>query len=172
MQEPRAIDRLFEDLYAELRSLARAQLRRDGGMRPLQTTTLVHESYVKLREDGRVSPEDERHFLAYASHVMRSVVVDHARRQVSAKRGSGQVPAPLDTNAIESVTATDEQVLKVHEAVQDLAAVEPRLAQIVEMKYFAGLKEEEIALALDLGVRTVQRDWEKARLMLGLLLAD
>ena len=161
-----AANQFFNLLYEELRSMAHAQLRRGSSQSLLNTTTLVHESYLRFLNNGEIKPEDRRHFLAYASHVMRSVVVDHSRHRMAARRGAGQAPITLDTDAIESVTATDSQIMKVHEALEELAALDSRLAQIVEMRYFGGLKEDEIAEALDISVRTVQRDWEKARMLL------
>jgi RNA polymerase sigma factor (TIGR02999 family) len=161
-----AVQRFFKLLYDELRSMAHAQLNRSGNQPRLNTTTLVHESYLRFLNGGELQPEDQRHFLAYASHVMRSVVVDHSRSRMAARRGSGQSPITLDVEAIDSLTATDEQVVKVHEALEELAAVDARLAQIVEMRYFGGLKETEIAEALGISLRTVQRDWEKARMLL------
>lgn len=161
----------FELLYKELRAMAQAQLGRSSSS-PLGTTTLVHESYLRFLNNGEIQPEDKRHFLAYASHVMRSVVVDYSRHRLAARRGAGQTPVTLDTDAINSTTASDDQVVKVHEALEDLAALDARLAQIVEMRYFGGLQESEIAEALDISIRTVQRDWEKARLLLAAALKE
>jgi RNA polymerase sigma factor (TIGR02999 family) len=165
-------NRLFELLYDELRSRAHAQLLRNGDRRMLNTTTLVHESYLRFLEAGRVQVEDQRHFLAYASHVMRSIVVDHARSQLAAKRGSGESALTLNTDIASSVAASDEQVLKVHDALEELAAVDARMAQVVEMRYFGGLSEGEIAGAMQISERTVQRLMEKARMLLTLALTS
>ena len=146
--------------------MAHSQLNRSGNDNRLNTTTLVHESYLRFLNSGQLKPEDQQHFLAYASHVMRSVVVDHSRHRMAARRGGGQSPMTLDIDAIDSLAATDEHVIKVHEALEELSALDTRLAQIVEMRYFGGLKEDEIAAALNISIRTVQRDWEKARLLL------
>jgi RNA polymerase sigma factor (TIGR02999 family) len=167
-----AANRLFDLLYSELRSLARGQLRRSGPRTPLGTTTLVHESYLRFLDNGQIRPEDRRHFLAYASHVMRSVLVDHARGQLAAKRGAGVAHASLDERIAESTTASDAEVVAVHDALDELARHDPRLAQLVEMKYFGGLTEDEVAAALEVSVRTVQRDWGKARLLLRLALTS
>ena len=156
---------LFQLLYLELRSLAHEQSRRHGEA-AVHTTTLVHEAYLRFRSSGDLRIEDRRHFLAYASHVMRSIVVDHARSQLALKRGAGAAPITLNTGIVNSVTASDAEVIKVHDALAELAALDERLGKIVEMKYFGGMTEEEIAEALDLSPRTVQRDWEKARLFL------
>lgn len=166
-----ATNNFFEALYSELRSMAQAQLRRNNHSK-LNTTTLVHESYLRFLNNGEIRAEDRRHFLAYASHVMRSIVVDYSRRRMASRRGAGQQPITLNTDSIESITASDEQVIKVHESLEELAALDPRLAQIVEMRYFGGLKESEIAEALDISTRTVQRDWEKARLLLAISLQE
>jgi RNA polymerase sigma factor (TIGR02999 family) len=162
---PSDANELFELLYAELRSLAQEQTRRHAAP-AVHTTTLVHEAYLRFHAAGNVRLEDRRHFLAYASHVMRSIVVDHARNQLALKRGAGSAPVTLDTGIANSVTASDAEVIAVHDALADLAALDERLGQIVEMKYFGGMTDAEIADVLDLGVRTVQRDWEKARLVL------
>lgn len=163
-------NRLFEQLYEELRTRAHAQLARNGNQRMLNTTTLVHESYLRFLEAGRIPVEDERHFLAYASHVMRSIVVDNARRQLAAKRGSGESALTLNTDIASSATASDEQVLKVHDALEELAAVDARMAQVIEMRYFGGLGESEIAHAMQISERTVQRLKEKARMLLTIAL--
>jgi len=156
---------LFQLLYLELRSLAHEQTKQHA--KPIvHTTTLVHEAYLRFRSSGDVRIEDRRHFLAYASHVMRSVVVDHARSQLRAKRGSGSAPVTLNAGIVDSVTASDAEVVRVHDALEELSALDERLGKIVEMKYFGGMTEEEIGDALELSARTVQRDWEKARLIL------
>lgn len=156
---------LFQLLYEELRSLAHQQVRRQ--LEPaVHTITLVHEAYLRFRSLGSLRLEDRRHFLAYASHVMRSIVVDHARSRLAVKRGAGSSPVTLDTNLVDSTAADDLVVVKVHEALDELTALDERLGKIVEMKYFAGMTEEAIADVLELSSRTVQRDWEKARLFL------
>ncbi len=156
---------LFELLYAELRSLAHEQSRRHSDA-AVHTTTLVHEAYLRFRASGNLKIADERHFLAYASHVMRSILVDQARSRLASKRGAGSAPVTLDTGIIDSTVAADAEVLKVHEALAELTALDERLGKIVEMKYFGGMTEQEIGDALQLSARTVQRDWEKARLYL------
>jgi len=156
---------LFQLLYLELRTLAHEQSRRHSDP-AVHTTTLVHEAYLRFKSSGELRIEDRRHFLAYASHVMRSIVVDHARSQLAAKRGAGSVPVTLNTGIVNSTTASDDEVVKVHDALAELTALDERLGKIVEMKYFGGLTEDEIAEVLDLSSRTVQRDWEKARLIL------
>ena len=97
---------------------------------------------------------------------MRSIVVDHARNQLALKRGAGSAPVTLDTDIANSVTASDAEVIAVHDALAELTALDDRLGKIVEMKYFGGMTDEEVADVLELSSRTVQRDWEKARLFL------
>lgn len=168
--EAGAADRAFALLYAELRQLARSRLRQSGQLTLLDTTALVHESYLRLRaQDGAAFP-DREHFLAYASRAMRSVVVDLVRARMAARRGDGAGHLPLDTEVSEQVadpnSAHDAEVIRVHEALDELAALEPRLAQVVELRYFGGLSEREVAGALGVTERTVQRDWQKARMLL------
>ncbi len=156
---------LFELLYAELKSLASRQSRRHGSG-DVHTTTLVHEAYLKFKGAGALQLEDRRHFLAYASRVMRSIIVDHARQRLAAKRGAGDVPVTLDTNIADPAVANDAEVLGVDEALAKLVALDERLGQIVELKYFGDMSNEEIADVMDISLRTVQRGWEKARLFL------
>lgn len=159
-----AVDRLYELLYADLRRIAHAKLRHgDGGSGLLNTTALVHESYLRLVKLDKLQVHDRAHFLTYAARVMRSVVVDLVRELRAEKRGDGQQLLTLDTAAAGAIPAGDAQILAVHEALEELAAVDERLVRIVEMRYFVGLEMEEIAQALDIGKRTVERDWEKAR---------
>jgi RNA polymerase sigma factor (TIGR02999 family) len=161
-----AVDQLFSLLYQELRSVARRQLRRQDHRRALDTTLIVHESYLKLRDRGALKPEDRPQFLAYAASAMRSVIIDLARARLAEKRGGDAVVVALRTNVAESAAATDEELIHIHEALEELAAIEPRLAKIVEMRYFVGMSEQEVAEALGIAKRTAQRDWEKARMFL------
>ncbi|HYM34119.1 MAG TPA: ECF-type sigma factor [Steroidobacteraceae bacterium] len=162
---------LFAQLYDELRARAHDQVRRGGSS--MNTTTLVHESFLRLSQSGRLQIEDQRHFLAYACTVMRSVVVDFARANLSDKRGHGVAPVTLNTDIVNATVASDTDVLKIHDALDELATLDQRLAKVVEMRYFGGLTDAEIADALQLTTRTVQRDWEKARLLLrSMLKAD
>jgi len=155
----------FQAHYRELKRLAHNESRRNSDD-ALHTTTLLHEAYLKFQSGAGAQFEDRRHFFAYACHVMRSIVVDHARLQLTKKRAPGATPITLDTEIASSLTASNEDIIRVHEALGDLATFDERLAQIVEMKYFAGLKEDEIADVLEISTRTVQREWEKARLLL------
>lgn len=172
--DARAADEAFALLYAELRQLARSRLRQSGELTLLDTTALVHESYLRLQGREGADFPDRRHFLSYASHVMRTIVVDAVRARRAGRRGDGAEHLPLDTalgdQLADPTAAHDAEVLRVHEALDELAALEPRLAQVVELRYFGGLSEAEIAAALDVTERTVQRDWQKARLFLSMSL--
>jgi RNA polymerase sigma factor (TIGR02999 family) len=167
-----AIDQLFAALYAEFRQIAHARLRKTGPLTLVQTTMLVNESYLRLARTGRLAVNDREHFLAYAARVMRSIVVDLVRERMAARRGSGQAAITLSTAVAEVVPSGEAEILAVSEALESLAKVEPRLAEIVEMRYFAGLTEAEIAVAMGIGERTVRRQWEKARVLLSALLRD
>ena len=161
-----ARDALFAAAYGELRRLARARLRGGGRDLVLDTTCLVHESYLRFVDAGQLRAEDRRAFFAYASHVMRSVVIDSVRDRIAQKRGGDARPLTLSTKLRANIADSEETVLRVHEALEDLEKAEPRLAQVAQMRYFGGFSEQEIAETLDITARTVQRDWEKARLIL------
>lgn len=165
-----ALGELYKLLYPELHRLAHSRVRRSGELTLLDTTSLVHESYLRFEKSGAVQISDRAQFMAYAAKVMRSVVVDLVRARNSHRRGGDAVHVELDeANAVaESAPphARDDEVLRVHESLQELAAIDPRLVQVVEMRYFAGMTESEVAAVLGVGVRTVARDWEKARLFL------
>ena len=153
-------------LYDELRRLAAARLRPHRAMTLLDTTSVVHEAYLRIVGGGGLPVESRRHFFAYASQVMRSVIVDAARAKQSGRRGGGVERVVLDTGLAERIGAPETDVLRVHEALEVLAQADARLAQVVEMRFFGGMTEAEIALALNVSERTVRRDWEKARLLL------
>ena len=161
-----AREALFAAAYAELHALARARLRHGGRNTLLDTTGLVHESYLRFVYARELRAEDRRAFFAYASQVMRSVILNNVRERIALKR-SGDRQAPGASDTVASDLPGDEQtVLDVHEALKDLEKADPRLAQVAEMRYFGGYSEKEIAETLEITERTVQRDWEKARLIL------
>ena len=157
---------LFESLYPELRRIAHRRLNRDGRAGHLETTALVHECYLKLSAAERIAPGDREHFLAYAATAMRSIVVDFARSRAAERAGGQAQHVTLDTGVEDRIGTGEDEVLKVHEALAEIAALDERLVRVVEMRYFAGMSEAEIAQALGIAVRTVRRDWEKARLLL------
>lgn len=161
-----AMRRLFDTTYEELRGLARVRLRKSGRGTLLDTTALVHESYLRFARAGRLQIEDRHHFFGYAASVMRSVVVDFVRERLAERRGGGAKHLTLDTAIGDGVADGADEVLRVHEALDGLAEYSERLVRVVEMRYFAGMTETEIAGALEITERTVRRDWEKARLLL------
>ena len=160
---PGAFDRLVELVYPELRRVARQQLRRgrpDGPV--LDTTALVHETYLKLVDQTRMQARDRGHFLAIAARAMRQVIVDHARARQSGKRGAGAQHVPLDGRDI-AVQAHAEHLLAVNHALDRLANEDARLLQVVECRFFGGYSEAETASALNVSERTVERDWLRAK---------
>lgn len=170
--EPGAQDSLFATAYTELRKLARARLRDGGRNTVLDTTALVHESYLRFINGNRMRSEDRRAFFAYASRVMRSVIIDAVRERQAERRGGDLQRITLNTQVGDSLASGEDEVLSIHEALDALAQAEPRLAKVVEMRYFGGYSEAEIGEALELTERTVRRDWEKARLLLGAMLKE
>jgi RNA polymerase sigma factor (TIGR02999 family) len=161
-----AADRLFKATYASLCKLARMRLFSGGRNTLLDTGSLVHESYLRFASSGALNLEDRVHFMRWAGHVMRSVIVDFARRRNAERRGGGAVDVALTTGLADERSGSAEQILAVHEALDELATVAPRLAQVVELRYFGGLTEPEIAEALGITDRTVRRDWQKGQLLL------
>lgn len=166
-----ALGRVFEITYPELRALARSRLSRGGRHTVLDTTALVHESFMRFAAARQLQIDDRQHFMRYAAHVMRSVVVDYVRERQSQRRGGEVLQVTLNTDAVEEGVLGEAEILGVHDALEDLARVDPRLVQIVEMRYFGGLTEPEIATALDISERTVRREWSKARLLLATALS-
>jgi RNA polymerase sigma factor (TIGR02999 family) len=166
-----ALKGIFDAAYADLRILARARLSRGGRGVLLDTTALVHESYLRFANNGQLRLEDRQHFLRYAGHVMRSVIVDFARENLAKRRGSGARHVTLNSEVGNVRDGGEAEILNVHEALEELGQRDPRMVQVVEMKYFAGMTESEVAEALGVTDRTVRRDWEKARLLLAQLLA-
>jgi RNA polymerase sigma factor (TIGR02999 family) len=161
--DEKARDALFAAAYAELHRMAQSRLRQGGRNVVLDTTALVHESYLRFLNVGELRAEDRRGFFAYASQVMRSVIVNSVRDRMREKRGGEYLAVTLSTQIAASVPEGDETILKIHEALALLERAQPRLAQVAEMRYFGGYTETEIAETLGVTERTVQRDWEKAR---------
>ena len=168
--EPGAQDALFAAAYSELRKLARCRLRGGGNEGLLGTTTLVHESYLRFQLCGHLRSDKRRAFFAYASQVMRTVIIDTVRERRAERRGGDLVQMTLDTELANELPDGADEMLWVHEALSTLAEAEPRLAKLVEMRYCGGYSEIEIGEALQVNERTVRRDWDKARLLLGSLL--
>jgi len=160
-----AADALFPIVYEELRRVARGQRRRLRAGDTLNTTAVVHEAYLKLVDAPHVSVRDRQHFLALAARAMRQILVDHARRRRASKRGGEAYHTGLDRGEI-GVESRTLDVLAFDEALNKLGALEPRLVQLVELRFFAGLSVDETAEALELAPRTVDRDWRRARAFL------
>ena len=165
-----AADALFAALYAELQRLARKQRARDGGDLTLGTTSLLHEAYLDMAARERSFPDRNR-FMGYAARVMRTLIVDHARRRRAQKRGGGAAHSPLDGVAA-AQPMNDEGIERLGEALERLAAVDPALAQVVDLRFFCGFSFVEIAALQGVSERTVQRHWEKARLYLHGVMGD
>jgi RNA polymerase sigma factor (TIGR02999 family) len=172
--QPLAVGRLFELLYPELRRIAHARLRYRDDRLLMDTCALVNEAYLRLLNIDRLEAVDRGHFLAYAAQVMRSVIVDIVRESQAQRRGGGaQAFVTLDTQALNVAQPKDEdQILRVHEALEQLARIDERMVRVVEMRYFVGLSNQEIADSLGVTTRTVERDWEKARTYLHHILSE
>ena len=166
-----ALDRVLATLYQELHSMARRQLAGQQG-HTLDATALVHEAYLKLVGRHAAQFDDRAHFFAYAASAMRSVVVDYARQRLAQKRGGDLHRVAELPEDIEGGVRLDEETLGLDTALTRLAAVDPRLAQVVELRYFTGLSELEIAALLKRSERSIRRDWQKARLFLLASLQD
>jgi RNA polymerase sigma factor (TIGR02999 family) len=164
-----ATQELFSLLYNDLHRLAHARLQRNEPITLLDTTSLVHETFLRVLKSGKIEAPSRPSFLAYAAQVMRSIIVDFVRQRHAERRGGDNTSVPLDS-AAESVPSEEMEVLRVSEALDELAKVDERLMKVVEMRYFGGFTEEDIALALGVTERTVRRDWQKARLLLSLAL--
>lgn len=163
--DPGALNALLPAVYDALRAMAHRRLGSRSGDRTLDTTSLVHETYLRLFDPARADLRDRRHFFAVAAIAMRHIVIDHARRRTAARRGGGAAHVPLDEERI-VVDRDAELLLSLDEAVTRLASVSERLARVVELRYFAGLSVEETADVLGVDARTVKRDWRKARALL------
>jgi len=161
-----ALRSVFGATYGELRGLARSRLRKGSRNTMLDTTSLVHEAYLRFANSGRLNIDDRQHFLRYASHVMRSVIVDFVREKVAQRRGGAAVHVTLNSELGNGIATGESEILKVHQALEELAQHDARLVQVVEMRYFAGMTELEIAAVLGVNERTVRRDWQKAKLLL------
>lgn len=159
-----ALDRALGVLYRELHAMARRQL---GGGKDgtLNTTGLVHEAWLRLNGQKQASYQDRGHFFAYAASTMRSIVIDHTRQRMARKRG-GDWQRVADLDLVPDTLRMDEDLLDLDDALRKLDAADPRLCQLVEMRYFAGLGEAEIAELQQRSERSVRRDWQKARLFL------
>ncbi len=164
-----SLDDYFSAYYDDLRQLAHHRLQRNETITLLDTTALVHESYLRFLKAGRVEIPDRCRFVAFAAHVMRSIIVDLVRRRHAERRGGANQRITLDTESAQARSPEDE-VIRLNDALDELAKVDERLVKVVEMRYFGGLEEREIAETMGVTDRTVRRHWEKARLLLSLAL--
>ena len=156
-----ALERLMPLVYQELRRIADRALGRERRGHTLQATALVHEAYVRLVQQHSAQFENRAHFFAIASQLVRRILVDHARRRASLKRGGGEAPLSLDMEVADRSSSVD--ALALDEALQRLATLDPQQARIVEMRFFGGLTVEDTAEVLNISPRTVKRDWSMAR---------
>jgi RNA polymerase sigma factor (TIGR02999 family) len=161
--DPQATERFTELVYRQLRRLAGHYMRGERIDHTLQPTALVHEAYLRLFGPGQAQWQTQSHFVRGATRAMRQVLVDHARRRRRAKRGGGQHEVSFHESAVGAADQTPEIVLALEEALKELASVDPRQVEIVEMIYFTGLTQEEAAKALGISERTVRREWTLAR---------
>jgi RNA polymerase sigma factor (TIGR02999 family) len=159
-----ALDRLTPVVYGELLKLARAFMRRERLDHTLSATALVHEAFLRLVDQRQVSFEGRAHFFGAAANIMRRILVDHAKKRAAAKRGGGQVDLELGQEDAPVPGAVPwEDVLALDEALEKLAILDGRKVRVVEMKFFGGMTNSEIALALATSEPTVERDWKMAR---------
>jgi RNA polymerase sigma factor (TIGR02999 family) len=157
-----ALERLVPLVYAELRAMAQAHLRGERPDHSLQATALVHEAYLRLVGDTRPAWNDRAHFFHAAAEAMRRILIEHARQRCAAKRGRGQIRVPL--SAVDLASEHDpEEVLALDDAILRLEEQDPTAAEVVRLRFFAGLSVQETALILELSERTVKREWASAR---------
>jgi RNA polymerase sigma factor (TIGR02999 family) len=166
-----ADQQLFQALYAELHRLARRELRRSGGAVTLGATTLVHEAFLQISGREGVLFPDRARFMGYTARAMRGLIIDYARQRHAQKRGGGFEITALDTDIADNV-AEPEELTRIGDALDGLAQVDPELAQIVDLKFFCGFSFADIAALRGVSERTIQRDWEKARIYLHRALSD
>ena len=160
--EPEAEARLMELTYRELRKIAAGHMRRERSARSLQTTDLVHEAYLRLVEQADTPWRDRAHFFQVAAHVMRQILIDRARKRHAGKRGGGVPEISLD-RGLNIAEAHSGDLLVLEDALARLQKLDGRQCQVVEMRFFAGMSEDEIAEVLGVSARTINREWRMAR---------
>jgi RNA polymerase sigma-70 factor, ECF subfamily len=160
--EPKAEARLMELTYHELRKIAAGHMRRERSARSLETTDLVHEAYLRLVDQAGTPFRDRTHFFQVAAHVMRQILIDRARKRHAGKRGGGIPEISLD-KALDIAATHSGDLLVLEEALARLENVDARQCQVVEMRFFAGMSEDEIAEVLCVSARTIHREWRMAR---------
>ena len=164
--DAQALQAFFDVTYQDLCRMARARLGKTTRGPLLDTTSLVHESFLRFANAGQVHIADRAHFFRYAAHVMHSVIVDLARARLAERHGGGAAHVRLRTDVLKGEPGGEDEIVRVHEALDELREYDERMLHVVEMRYFCGMTESEIADALGVTERTVRRDWEKARLIL------
>jgi len=156
------MDQLMAAVYPDLRRIAHAHMRRERSGHTLNTTVVVHEAYLRLVDQTSATWRDRAHFFAVASRIMRHILIDHARARYAAKRGGGAQRVPFTDNFAADGVDLD-QFLAIEAALSELGQQDPRLEQIVECRFFGGMTAQETAQALDVSLRTVERDWTRAK---------
>jgi RNA polymerase sigma factor (TIGR02999 family) len=166
--EPDALNRVFAAVYPDLRRIAHSRLRQRGPVALLETTALVHESFLRLVGGQQLALVDRKHFFTYAAKTMRNIILELAREQVAQRNGGGRVELKLDTALANALPAreSDAALIALNDALLALEKIDAALAQVVEMRYFAGYTEEEVADLTGTSERTVRRQWDKARAFL------
>lgn len=169
-----ALDQVYASLYPELKRVARARLRQQGRGDSMGTTTLLHESFIRLVNAAELRLVDRRHFFAYAARTMRNIIIDSAREHLADRRGGGAAHETLGGDAALQVadTSTSEELIRVSDALLELQKLDPELAELVDMRYFGGYTESEIAELQEVTERTIRRRWDKARAWLYVALND
>jgi RNA polymerase sigma factor (TIGR02999 family) len=161
-----ALDDLFPLVYDDLRRIARNHLRSERNGHTLDTVALVHETYLSLADGDAVSVRERARFFALASRAMRNILIDHARARKAVKRGGDQVRVTLTAGVASESPGALADIVDLHRALERLGERDPRMEQVVECKVFGGMTTKETAEALDIGVRTVEKDWTLARAFL------
>ena len=159
------IEELLPQVYGELRRLAAVRLQQEKPGQTLQATALVHEAWLRLSKSQDQAWQGRTHFFSAAAEAMRRILIDQARRKAAAKRGHGEAAEELNESRIE-LKSPPEEILAIHEALDELARTEPETAQVVKCKYFVGMTFKEIAHAMDVSLSTVERHWAYARVWL------
>jgi RNA polymerase sigma factor (TIGR02999 family) len=169
--DPGAAERVFAAVYDELRRIAHRERRRLARHETLSTTAVVHEAYLRLMHDQEVPWESRAHLLGTAAVAMRHLLVDRARARLALKRGAGEEPRAFDDEVVEEAAEASAELLALDQALGRLEVTNPRLAKVVELRFFGGLSEDEAGRVLGVDSRTVRRDWVKAKAFLHLQLA-
>lgn len=169
-----ALGEVFQSLYPDLKRIARARLYNQGRGDGMQTTTLVHETFLKLVARRLARIEDRRHFFAYVAKTMRHLIIDSAREHLAARRGGGAEHVTMSAAEVLAAEGpdADQSLLQVHEALAQLETLDPELARLIELRYFGGYTEVEVGELLGVDARTVRRRWDKGRAWLYLALDD